>query len=369
MTAEATGAPAKSPEELRKASEDAGDDVGVELSMAGWRLVVESSEAEHVDHVAAAMGTSCGHARPGAGADWSLLIETGSPEAGDQQAWPRLELRSGGPALTITSNDNGRLRAVARYRPQAAPVGIDVDRKRRCTRLTVSSTYADQTHWSAWLTKTFFASRMLAAGWQMLHASAVVLDGAAVVFVAAPGGGKSTLAHRACHELGAAFLADDLVLIGPEGTVLGWPTRVCLSYRLDVATSARVGLMENGPQGRRRLVLSLAEHRALGVVHAPPTPLGAVVHVRAGDTLSARAWTGTSRTEAQATAVDIPVQRLYTSDLLGLMGGPTTLATDRDVFAGVDGVELAVPDLANLPTLPVWEVLSAPLPQVSEAIS
>lgn len=343
--------------------------MGVQLMLGGIRLGVESPEAEHVDQVVAAMGATCERLRPGPEPNWSLHILPGRPVLEDSREWPRLELRPDGPALTVTGNQDGRLRAVGYYRPQAAPVTIEVDRARRLTRLVVSSTYTDQTHWSAWLAKTFFASRLSARGWQMLHASAVVLDGAAVLFVAAPGGGKSTLAHRACREVGAAFLADDLVMVGPDGTVVGWPTRVCLPHRLDTPAPARVGRMVGSAQ-RRRLVLSLAEHRALGFTHASPAPLGEVVHVRpgAGADPSCRPWSNESQTIAEVSATDIPVQRLYTSDLLGLTGGAPTLPTkaQEKVFTGVRGVDLTIPDPAALPTTPVWEALSTALPQTLE---
>lgn len=345
--------------------------MAVVVSVEGPRLLVDSSEAEHVDHVIAALGAACTRAPDQKSADWSLLIEPGVPTVPEQRQWPRLELRPGGPALTVTGNQDGVLRALGYYRPQAAPVGIEVDWRLRRTRLVLSSAYLDQTHWSAWLAKVFFASRLLAAGWRMLHASAVVADGAAVVFVAAPGGGKSTLAHRACRERGAAFLADDLVLLGPDGTVVGWPTRVCLPCGLEGAASVEVGRMQTDLHGRRRLVVSLAEHRALGIVHAPPAPLGAVVHVRPGAALTARPWSEESRAAAEAQACDIPVQRLYTSDLVGLMGGPATFAPDDQggVFAGAVGVELTLPDAAWLATAPVWETLANALPQVRGALS
>lgn len=126
-----------------------------------------------------------------------------------------------------------------------------------------------------------------------------------------------------------------------------------------------------GSAQRRRLVLSLAEHRALGFTHASPAPLGAVVHVRpgVGADPSCRPWSNESQTIAEVSATDIPVQRLYTSDLLGLTGGAPTLPTKTqgNVFtAGVRGVDLTIPDPAALPTAPAWEALSTALPQILE---
>lgn len=339
--------------------------MAVVVSIAGPRLLVESSESEHVDHVVDALGAACTLIpEESAGVDWSLFIEPGVPPVPEQRQWPRLELRSGGPALTVLGNQDGVSRALGYYRPQAAPVGIEVDRRLRQTRLVVSSTYVDQTHWSAWLTKMFFASRLLATGWRMLHASAVVVGGVAVVFVAEPGGGKSTLAHRACRELGAAFLADDLVLLGPEGTVIGWPTRVCLPQGLEDVASVDVGRLQTDLTGRRRWVVSLPEHRSLGIIHGSPAPLGAVVHVRSGTALTSALWNTKTRGEAEREACDIPVQRLYTSDLLGLMGGPSTQAPEDQggVFAPAVGMELTLPHTAELPTAPVWEALADVLP-------
>lgn len=100
--------------------------MGVQLLLDGLRLGVASPEAGHVDHVVTAMGEACERLRPGPDPNWSLHILPGHPVLEESRAWPRLELRPGGPSLTITGNQNGRLRAVGYYRPQSAPVAIAV---------------------------------------------------------------------------------------------------------------------------------------------------------------------------------------------------------------------------------------------------
>ncbi len=69
-----------------------------------------------------------------------------------------------------------------------------------------------------------------------------------------------------------------------------------------------------------------------------------------------------------AEALTIPAQRLYTSDLLGLTGGPRTTgpaADDAEVvhlLSQVPGALLSVGDPAALSTAPVWDALKASFP-------
>jgi hypothetical protein len=55
------------------------------------------------------------------------------------------------------------------------------------------------------------------AGSIPLHASAVAIDGRAIVFVGGSGLGKSTLAAAVCEESGASLLGDDSVIIERKG--------------------------------------------------------------------------------------------------------------------------------------------------------
>jgi len=69
-------------------------------------------------------------------------------------------------------------------------------------------------------------------GFVPVHASAVELDGRAVIFTGRSGSGKSTLAVGAVKYLGANLIANDLVLLGLHGgdlVVAGIPLQVRLA--------------------------------------------------------------------------------------------------------------------------------------------
>jgi hypothetical protein len=67
-------------------------------------------------------------------------------------------------------------------------------------------------------------------------------------------------------------------------------------------------------------------------------------------------------------ALDVPSQRLFTGDLLGLTGsGSTAPPTDATssvlrLLSRKPGVQLTVGDPVSLPTVAVWRELSAILP-------
>lgn len=178
-------------------------------------------------------------------------------------------------------------------------------------------------------------------------------------------------------ELGADFLADDLVLLGPDSTVAGWPARVCLPA--DFSDPHVVGTMLErltDGQVRRRLLLTPEEHRsAFGITYSPPVPLGMMVSIvpindPRAPAVHAMALTRDDLITASADALNAPAQRLYTSDLLGLTGGPRTsgLANGAGEVAGllsrVPGALLRVGAPAALPTAPVWDALNGLVPGV-----
>lgn len=65
-------------------------------------------------------------------------------------------------------------------------------------------------------------------GWRLLHSSAVVKDGEALVFCGLNGVGKSTLAVYLARERGYELMTDNFLLVG-DGTVFGFPEVVRLS--------------------------------------------------------------------------------------------------------------------------------------------
>ena len=350
-----------------------------DLLLAGRRLRLSDQHGELVEHTTSVMVPPCTVLEPFAEPEWTVQVEhaPGAPAAKVDGPWPELTLAgAGGPRLTVLDDSGGRRRVLGRYRPGSGTAVMVADSVARTTQLVLPMPGDVSTlRWGDWLAKVFFASRLLAAGWSMLHASAVAVDGVALLFLAGQRGGKSTLAHRACVELGAALLADDLVLLGGDGTVVGWPTRI--SIPMDLQVPDEVGtVLDRIVDGdlRRRRVLTPREHRdALGVSHSGPVPLGAMAVI---DT------TGSVRTDgvralrlgeeellpAVVTALDLPVQRLFTSDLLGLAGGSgggDAACADEDVMAllsRVSGALVRVDDPANLPTVPVWDELVGLVP-------
>ncbi|MFJ8602282.1 hypothetical protein ACIREM_26925 [Streptomyces shenzhenensis] len=349
-----------------------------ELRLAGYRLHLSAPCGMLLERVTSVLAPPCSVVEPAAQPDWSVWIDedaqhgVGEEETADR---PELVFPRGGPRLTVLDNQGGRLRVGGRYRPDWAAAVIEADACARRTRLVLPAGDARAVRWGDWLAKVFFASRLHQAQWRMLHASAVAVDGRALLFLAGPRGGKSTLAHRACTELGAAFLADDLVLLGPDGTVVGWPARICLPVDLPVPRALGTvldGMMDG--QVRRRLRLAPAEHRtALGVTYSPPVPLGMVVSIAPTDDPGTPALHVVSLDQealvsAAARALDVPAQRLFTSDLLGLTGGPRTsgpagAAGDvAGLLSGVPGALLRVGAPAALPTAPVWDALNGLVP-------
>ena len=352
---------------------------GVDLALAGARLSVTSATVDLIEHVSAVMVPPCRKSSCTPSPDWYLRLENAVALADEEvdvlfADRPLLSFPHGGPRLAIVRDSGGHLQAVGRYRPQSAAVCISVDVAEHRTHIMLPAGDQEAIRWADYVARVFFASRMQASGWRMLHASAVVLDGTAVLFLAAQGGGKSTLAHRACTELGARFLADDLVLVSGEGTVVGWPTRVALSAELVRSARANLGTVTAGAR-RDRVVFSPAEHRAaFGMAYSLPVPLGALVCVKSGvhaaDPVAAQASVlgATARETFVAKAADVPAQRLFVSDLVGLTGGPppsrngAVFDTDGRLCE-VPAVLLTVGDLFGLTRAPVWEALAPLLSQ------
>ncbi len=112
-------------------------------------------------------------------------------------------------------------------------------------------------------------------GVPMLHASAVVVDGAAVVFVATNKGGKSSLAATAL-QAGFPLLTDDVLGIDEEGEViLGRPGYPSMRFWPDLAEHF-VGGSEELPLAhpsfaKRRLGVGAG---SFGSFHDEPVPLG-----------------------------------------------------------------------------------------------
>jgi hypothetical protein len=126
-------------------------------------------------------------------------------------------------------------------------------------------------------TDVYFVARHLArSAGVLLHASAVVLDGAAYLFVGHSGAGKSTTAMHAL-TVGAEVLSDDrtIVTMEPDGSVRAWGTPWHGSLRRATNLDAPVRGLFVIVQSKEDVVVPIGATRALGetfvrLVHPSP---------------------------------------------------------------------------------------------------
>jgi hypothetical protein len=89
--------------------------------------------------------------------------------------------------------------------------------------LRCGPTVRDDPHWQRVLLDTVLWSVSLLRGFELLHASAVETPAGVIAFVAASGGGKSSLAAEYLRR-GASFFSDDIVALDDsDGRVVGFP--------------------------------------------------------------------------------------------------------------------------------------------------
>ncbi len=136
-------------------------------------------------------------------------------------------------------------------------------------RCTPASSTAD-TAWSSLITSQALPLVATLRHLEVLHASAVTVDGRALAFCAGPGTGKSSLAVQLVLR-GAGLLSDDAVAI--DGDLVAHPStgavhlRAAELSRLRKAARARLGIG----------TVTRMDGRAVGSVQpAAPQPLGAV---------------------------------------------------------------------------------------------
>ncbi|EME51177.1 hypothetical protein [Amycolatopsis decaplanina] len=86
------------------------------------------------------------------------------------------------------------------------------------------------------LTREALRGRLVAAGWVLLHASAVVRDGRAAVAFGTKGSGKTAVALQLATATGGALLANDRVFARADDTgtvtVLPWPAAAAIGFGL-----------------------------------------------------------------------------------------------------------------------------------------
>ena len=367
-----------------------------DLVLGGHRLRLASGDRGLLAGAVSVLAPPCrlDHASE-AGADWVVDAAFGMPQglsASMADDLPELGWRGSGRRLVVLGAGSGVVRVAATYRRGAATALIEADAGARRTRVLVPAGDTDSGRWPDWVARLFFGSRMLADRWLLLHASAVRVaarDGdRALVVVAGQQGGKSTAAYRACAELGAALMADDLVLVHVnEGTVevAGWPARACVPVEvlsrevMDSVPERMITRSEADGRQRCRVMLSPPEYeRLLGVSRAGPAPLGGIVRLSSAPDGYARDTAvlvpGGEAAGVIAASSGTAAQRLMMLDLLGLAGGPAATPGrgsreapwDR-ALAGVPVVDLQVADMSLLPVLPLWELLARFLPWLEEA--
>jgi hypothetical protein len=89
--------------------------------------------------------------------------------------------------------------------------------------LRCAPTALDDPHWQRVLLDTVLWSVSLLRGFELLHASAVETPAGVIAFVAASGGGKSSLASEYLRR-GASLFSDDIVALDErDGDVVGFP--------------------------------------------------------------------------------------------------------------------------------------------------
>jgi hypothetical protein len=89
-----------------------------------------------------------------------------------------------------------------------------------CRRLRCTPPRSDRRAWERFMLDTVLWSASLLAGFEQLHASAVLGDAGAVGLMAGSGGGKSTLAAELVRR-GLPLFCDDILALRMEGSRLG----------------------------------------------------------------------------------------------------------------------------------------------------
>src|SRR5215831_20115095 len=238
--------------------------VRMDVVLEGHRLRFTAEAQDMVDDALAVLAPPCSVEEPAAEEPgWSVHVALASDGRSRlSRGQPVFGWADIGRRLEIIDAADGLLLFAGHYREGCAETRIEVDAQSRQTRVLLPPGDEPSRRWSDWVGRMFFGTRLLADGWHLVHAAAVSIDTdvgpQVVLFLAGPHGGKSTLAHRACVELSAKFLSDDLVLLQSriDGVIaVGWPTRVSVPLELlDAATREKpsAGAAPDALAGGRR---------------------------------------------------------------------------------------------------------------------
>jgi hypothetical protein len=129
--------------------------------------------------------------------------------------------------------------------------------------LLCAPTHARRPHWLRFLLDTVLTVTSLLRGFEGLHASAVVRQGALVALIANTGGGKSSLAAEFVHR-GATLFCDDILMLRRQlGSVAAYPGPALMN----------IPRSDRGPEGARTLA-RLGDEAWVQLDHTPPERAG-----------------------------------------------------------------------------------------------
>ena len=187
-------------------------------------------------------------------------------------------------------------------------------------------------------------------GFDLLHASAVELDGCAVAFVGAPGAGKTSIAAQ-LGALGRRFVTDDVLAVSPTGGHLR-------AHPGPAVTNLEPHELASLPAAARRYGRPSLADEKLRIDATPvagPLPLRAVVFLRRRSSASAL------RLAPHAA----PLPALLGSAFLGYMQSPARLALHLEVCSRLvsDGALLDVEIPAGTSARETAQFLEEQLPE------
>jgi len=345
-------------------AEGSGRDRGCVLSLAGRSLRLEGGPEAVANGVVARMCPPAEVAASVGDADWTVSVDAlmSGGEPAMPTSWSFVLGDRGWPRLAPTPNSGASAGGVGQYHPNDPLAVITADYERRLTEVHLPDGESDAARWVDWLVRTYFAAALLANDWVLLHAAAVCFGGQAVIIGGESGAGKSSLAHLLCQNLGAEFLADDLVFVGPGGEgavqVVGWPTRVSLPTRL--AAPAEGAHLESrrvsSSWHRERSLTSPAVYcAAYGITRAASGRAAAVVLL---DRTGRGAELGQLRADVSHHA--------FMTDRLGLLGCPdgehrTDAAVAAELLEHLPVLRLRTGEMTTTTAEQVWSQLGGVL--------
>jgi hypothetical protein len=211
----------------------------VRLSSAGAAVTVVSTDQAVTDWMARYFGAwwHAAEAAPDSGRAGALLTARVDSQAYEESAYLvarehyRNTTYAGAPMLLSADVSSGVIRAVSpwsriAYRSEPGAGSVEVT---GCRAEDIAMA-------AARLAREMVRGLLLRDGWGVLHASAVVWGGRAVLTLGGKGAGKTTTALALASRYGVGLLANDRVFVRPNTSggvdVLPWPSAAALGLGL-----------------------------------------------------------------------------------------------------------------------------------------